>query len=178
MRTTTPGPPPNPNSESTRRRGRLQVLAPPDPTIRPDPPATLTPVAIAAWDAFWQSPMARFVIPTDLPALRRLFRLYDQREAFLDQGLEDPMAEGSQHQPSLSPYLREVDTLDGKILTLEDRFGMSPLSRLKLQVIVGDASRSLAETNKRLATTTIGAPEDDELDLRKPARKHVSGAKV
>jgi hypothetical protein len=67
---------------------------------------------------------------------------------------------------------------DAKILSLEDRFGMSPLSRLKLQVIVGDANRSIAETNKRLATTTVVPQDDDEIDLRRPARKRVPGAAV
>lgn len=172
MRTSTPGKPPNPNSARSKRRGLVQVLPAPMVVVRREPPAGLSASAGAAWDTYWQSPMARFVIDSDLPALRRLFELYDQRAEFLDEGLREPLVEGSQHQPKISPYLREADVIDEKILALEDRFGMSPLSRLKLQVIVGDASRSIAETNARLSAATA----DDETDLRKPAQKRVSGA--
>lgn len=175
MRTSTPGLPPNPNSARSKRRGItvLPALTPEsDIPALPEAPDGLSPQVFASWAAFWRSPLRNHVIESDLPALRRLFEFYERRARFDEEGMNEPVTRGSQGQEVLSALLKEVDVLDAKILALEDRFGMSPLSRLKLQVKVGDASRSIAETNARLASGALDAAENEpEIDLRKPARR-------
>lgn len=38
-----------------------------------------------------------------------------------------------------------------EILSLEDRFGLNPQSRLKLGISLGEAQKSLADMNRRVA---------------------------
>jgi hypothetical protein len=171
---------PKPNSRMSQKRG-ITILdggrpAPALPEL-PTPPADLSAPIAEAWAAFWRSPLRVAVIETDLPALRRLFEMYERRAQFDEAGMREPVVVGSQQQEVLSALLREVDVLDSKILALEDRFGMSPLSRLRLQVKVGDASRSIAATNARLAAGALDASDDQAEDLRKPAGR-VPAAKV
>ncbi len=132
---------------------------------RPSAPANILAPVRAAWDAFWASPLAEHTITTDVLGLRRLFRLYDQRERYLVEGAKATLSVGSTGQVVLNPLLKEVDTIDAKILTLEDRFGLSPMARLKLQVTLGDASRSLAELNASLGRQD--EPEEESDDPRR-----------
>lgn len=131
---------------------------------KPKAPEGLSAVNAESWDTFWASPLAAQTIATDVAALRRLFRLYEQRERYIDEAAENTLSLGSTGQIVLHPLIREVDALDAKILALEDRFGLSPMARLKLQVTFGDASRSIAEVNAALAGPV--ATEDDPDDPR------------
>lgn len=165
-----PGPPPNPNSGRSRKRGLTVITANKDGDY-PAPPAEYAIPVKRAWVAFWTSPIAQHVIESDQPALRRLFSYYDRRERFDREGMVEPVVSGSTGQQALHPLLREVDTLDAKILALEDRFGMSPMARLKLQVQIGDASRSISETNARLASAGVESDEDEQPDPRVQAAR-------
>jgi P27 family predicted phage terminase small subunit len=115
-----------------------------------------------SWITFWRSPLAEHVIDTDATALRRLFRMYEQRERYLEQANEETLSLGSTGQIVLHPLVKEVDALDAKILALEDRFGLSPMARLKLQVTLGDASKSLEEVNAALAPAKRAADAEPE----------------
>lgn len=128
----------------------------------PEPPSLpgsrrLLVVTVKAWDAFWNSELAQLVDPVDAcTALPRLFRMYDQRERFERLTLATPMVEGSQGQPVVNPAAGQVASLDVRILALEDRFGITPMARLKLGITFGAATRSLEDLNRDL--------EDDEPD--------------
>lgn len=162
-----PGPPPNPSSGRSKKRG-LTVLGPTPKGDFPPPPMGLRESVTTAWVAFWESPLANHVITSDYMALRRLFEMYERREEFDAEGMREPVSVGSQKQEVLNPLLKAVDVLDAKILALEDRFGMSPMARLKLQVQLGDASRSIAETNARLASSrSDAAPAPDPRRISK-----------
>lgn len=119
----------------------------------PPAPAGLSSAIRAVWQTFWASPLAQHVIDTDVAALRRLFRLYEQRERYIEMAADNTLSLGSTGQLTLHPLVKQVDVLDAKILALEDRYGLSPMSRLKLQVTLGDAGKSLADLNKALAAT-------------------------
>jgi len=129
---------------------------------KPKPPEGLSAAVRESWDTFWASPLAAHTIATDVAALRRLFRLYEQRERYIEIAAEDTLSTGSTGQLVLHPLIKEVDTLDGKILALEDRYGLSPMSRLKLQVTLGDASKSLAEVNAALASRKRSDEEPED----------------
>jgi hypothetical protein len=62
----------------------------------------------AWWELVWSSPMAAVYLPSDVPTLVRLALLLDQ---------------GSVASPKVLSEIR----------LLEDRFGLSPLARLRLQ---------------------------------------------
>ena len=52
---------------------------------------------------------------------------------------------GSNNQPRLNPLAKRLSELEGFIRALEDRYGLSPQSRLRLGVEFASARRSLAD---------------------------------
>jgi hypothetical protein len=93
-----------------------------------------TPAGRAYWKRIWSSPMATQYLDADVPGLQRLTRLA-QRAATGELG---------------------VAAL-GEMRHLEDRFGLSPLSRRRLQI---DIDTDL------LAKSGAEEPQDDERWLR------------
>ena len=59
----------------------------------PDPPANLTKEVQEWWADFWESPIASAMRPTDVPAITRLFQMYDELERTRAAILEDPPPE-------------------------------------------------------------------------------------
>lgn len=157
-----PGPPPDLKSERSKRRGLTVLGVSGSKVTRPPAPAGILAPVRVAWDVFWDSPLAQHTISTDILGLRRLFRLYDQRERYLREGAQETLKVGSAGQMVLNPLLKEVDALDAKILALEDRFGLSPMARLKLQVTLGDATRSLKDINAALGQDNRPVEEADD----------------
>jgi P27 family predicted phage terminase small subunit len=94
-----------------------------------------------------------------LPALERLFALYDDLErsnaAVKKSG---HMVTGSQGQAVLNPLLRHIQVTQGEVRQLEDRFGLSPRARLSLNVTLGEAAKSLADLNSEF----MGGGDDDD----------------
>lgn len=102
-----------------------------------------------AWSAFWSTPeIAALVKPADHPALGRLFRMYDMRERLERLVLKQPFVKGSTGQDVINPAAKEIASLDGRITALEDRFGVTPMARLKLGLAFGEAARSLDRLNR------------------------------
>ena len=146
-----------------RRNGKpaLAVLTAPkdDVMIVPTPPAGLSPMLIDAWHTYWLSDLARTVtLPTDMPALRRLFLYYEDIETSHAKYLDSPIWSGSTGQDKISPFARHVAELEGGIRALEDRFGLSPKARLELGVTLGDAARSLADLYDDAPYADLPAP--------------------
>jgi hypothetical protein len=107
-----PGPPPKPPSQRRRRNKAASVVKLPTSSRPTKPPAPkgLSPAARSWWKTVWQSPLAAAYIEADVPALARL------------AGLIDRVHRGE-----------EGSRLLGEIRALEDRFGLSPLARRRLQ---------------------------------------------
>lgn len=101
-----------------------------------------------AWTAFWTSEISGLVQDPDRPALVRLFRMYDQRTRLERVVLKTPFVTGSTGQLTMHPGAKEIASLDGRILQLEDRLGITPMARLKLGVTFGAAARSLEDLNR------------------------------
>lgn len=143
------GPIPKPAARRQRRnlRGPLQLVAPDVARTTPEPPAGLLAASVAAWRRLWASPVASAFLDSDLPALERLWQLYDERRRAFRVARTSRLVEGSQGQPRLNPLIAHVAALDGQILALEDRFGLTPRARLQLGITFGEAHRSLADLN-------------------------------
>jgi len=150
-----PGPLPKPAHRRQRQNRPALVSMPTRPSLTPEPPDGLLAASRAAWDALWQSPVAVTYLPSDLPALRRLFALTDERErAFRVARKAGRLSEGHKGQPVLNPALRYVGDLDAEIRQLEDRFGLTPRARMQLGVAFGEAHRSLDALNAAFLEAT------------------------
>lgn len=130
------------------------------PVAHPDPPAGLLKRTVDRWEAFWTSPVASLVDRTsDMPALERLFELYDDCARFRAAIRKDPMVVGSQGQMVRNPFVKDLKDSQAEVRQLEDRFGLSPRARLGLNLTLGAAAKTLADLNADFAG---GAGDDDD----------------
>jgi hypothetical protein len=105
-----------------------------------------------AWAAFWSSPLRDVVVPgSDLPALTRMFHLQDEYERCRREFRTNRLTPGSSGQPVVNPLGSFMLALAKEIRALEDRFGASVVSRLRLSVELGAATKSLDEMNRSMA---------------------------
>ncbi len=146
-----PGPRKPPDQRQRRNTpdiGNVQAITSvaPDAPQRADGKPILAAVR-AAWVEFWDSDLSGLVLPADMPAMVRLFRMYDSRERMERAYLDAPFSTGSTGQVVIHPAAKEVASLDGRITALEDRFGITPMGRLKLGVTFGAAAKSLEAIN-------------------------------
>lgn len=111
----------------------------------PAPNAEWPAPIVEAWRAYWDSDLAATVLPTDLLALRRLYGLYTRLEKATHVLEAEPWVEGSKGQRRRNPVEATFTPLMAEIRQLEDRFGLSPLARLRLGVTLGEAARSLED---------------------------------
>jgi P27 family predicted phage terminase small subunit len=90
----------------------------------------------------------------------RLFRLYDEIDRMWDAVEETGrVVAGSQGQPRPNPLLKQIQEFGSEARQLEDRFGLSPMSRLRLGITFADAQASLDGLNSRLAAKLAEADD-------------------
>jgi len=117
---------------------------------------------VERWAAFWSSPLASQVESSDEGAFRRLFKLYDEIDRLWEAvDATGRIVEGSQGQPRPNPLFKQVQEFQAEARQLEDRFGLSPMARLRLGITFADAQASLDGLNLRLAAKV--AESDDDL---------------
>jgi len=117
---------------------------------------------VERWAAFWSSPLASQVESSDEGAFRRLFKLYDEIDRLWEAvDATGRIVEGSQGQPRPNPLFKQVQEFQAEARQLEDRFGLSPMARLRLGITFADAQASLDGLNARLAAKM--AEQDDDL---------------
>lgn len=143
--------------------GNAEKAAGPAPTPPHPESRKLLVQTVRAWNEFWASDLSGLVLTADRPALARLFRMYDLRERMERQLLKQPFVLGSTGQLVSHPAAKEIASLDGRIVALEDRFGITPLARLKLGVTFGQAAKSLEAIN---ADFDLDEEEDAQADPR------------
>lgn len=143
----------------------------------PTPPKGLTRTAVAIWREFWRSPLGDAVdYRGDGPALRRWITLVSLRDAILASfgpGAFDnlPVVYGSTGGNLIvHPLLRLEERYSREIMMYEDRFGMTPLARMRLGVAIGQAHESLDAMRRRLTdapdtSRTIKPGEDGVIDM-------------
>ena len=157
------GPPRKP-ADRRQRRNREQEVAVLTGNVLVDPPeapaAWLVPTK-RAWQSYWQSPVAGMLDEADVPALLRLFSYRDEHERFSRAFVKNPFVPGSKGQPVLSPLAGLILNLERAIVALEDRYGLSPASRMKLNISVGEAKKSLESLNE-----SVFVADDDTDDPR------------
>jgi P27 family predicted phage terminase small subunit len=115
----------------------------------PDPPSGLLAVSKSLGEAFWRSEVAGAVdLHSDLGRLGRWIRDVDEYERSLSEFRRGRLVEGSMGQPRLNPLAARLKDLEASIRETEREFGMTPLSRLRLGIAVGQAALTAAEVNR------------------------------
>jgi P27 family predicted phage terminase small subunit len=136
-----------------------EVVATVTPIAFPDPPSGLLKKTTQRWEAFWTSPVAALVDRTsDMPALERLFELYDDCDRYRTAIRKNPMVTGSQGQMVRNPFVKDLKDAQAEVRQLEDRFGLSPRARLALNLTLGTTAKTLADLN---ADFSGGVDDDD-----------------
>ena len=119
--------------------------------IGPKAPTGLLKKSKERWQVFWESPVSKMVdMNSDMPALERLFFLYDERLRASRGFRRQRMVEGSQGQLVVNPLAKLFKDFDAEIRQLEDRFGLTPMARMRLGFTFGEAAGSLTNLNKLL----------------------------
>lgn len=121
----------------------------------------MVPRVRAWWAAFWASDIAGATLDADMPALIRLFEMYEQRERLIAVYVVEPFATGSTGQLSMHPAAKEIASLDARIERGEGSFGITPDGRLKLGIVMGAAARSLEDLNRAFADARNADVDDD-----------------
>lgn len=104
---------------------------------------------VDAWRDLWGSPLAAHYKPTDVAGLERLFTFRQRLAEALERATAEPESVGSMGQPIISPWIAEIHRLEASIGKLEDRYGLTPLARLRLGVTLEEGV-SLAAKNAEL----------------------------
>lgn len=131
----------------------------------PEPPDGLLEVTRDRWDSFWTSPVAVLVDHTsDLPALQRLFELYDDADRYRLHIREAAMVQGSKGQMVRNPFVKDLKDTQTAILALEDRFGLSPRARLGLNLSLVGAAKTLSDLNEDFGADGDDDPRFDAID--------------
>lgn len=114
------------------------------------PPAGLLKVTRERWGVFWESPLAAAVLATDHVGLARWIRSVDEWERAMRAFRRRRIVDGSTGQPVLNPLAAYIVSREAAIREAEEKYGMTPLARLKLGIAVGQARLTAAELNKAL----------------------------
>jgi P27 family predicted phage terminase small subunit len=116
------------------------------PEAAPAPPKGLLKATRDDWRTLWAQPVASLYSEADIPALRRLFLLRDERERTAREIRKDgATADGSKGQPVAHPLLARVAGIDAEVRQLEVLFGLAPAARARLGLAIGEAEKSRLE---------------------------------
>ena len=146
--------------ENVPMRSELEVASTPPP----DPPAGLSEVNQKFWRELWRSKLSPAILPdTDMPALTRLFALYDERDKLDRVYAAAVLLKDEAGQPRVNPLRGVIATCDEQIMKLEDRFGLNPISRLRLGIKFEQLS---SKTRKPPAPQSTKKADDPRKFLR------------
>lgn len=129
------------------RNGARTVLAQVDDVdlTRPPQPEGLNEAGVRAWEGYWSDPVCRAATRADHDLIRD-YAWATHRRAEYQQALNaEPLVAGSQGQLVVSPYAKLLTREDMLIKDARDRLGLSPLSRSKLGIAIGEARKSARE---------------------------------
>ena len=152
------GPLPKPEDKRQGHRTRGALIPLEGGIQAPDPDAEWTEVVKEAWLAYWESDVASAAQPTTLPALKRLFTLYDQHERAMAVVRQALVVKGSTGQIRVNPLADYALKVEGQIQKLESEFGLTPTARARLGLSVAQAQEAI----EQLASKPIVLEVEDD----------------
>ena len=110
----------------------------------PPAPAHLDRNAQLIWDEVWMAGGSFYEARTDSPTIERYASLQSRR-IFIMAAIEKEgwLTLGSQGQEVLHPLARVLNEIEGKLVALEDRLGLSPQARMNLGISAAAAKSAL-----------------------------------
>jgi P27 family predicted phage terminase small subunit len=134
------------------------------PVEVPRSPSGLLAQTRQAWTAYWNSDVARVADEVDLPAIRRLFTLYDEHQRALNAVRKsgERIVTGSRGQLRMNPIFGHLSRLEVAIGHLEGQFGLTPASRARLGLVLGRMRMTAAELNAMTERAAREEPMDEE----------------
>lgn len=142
-----------------------------DPSV-PPVPSNLSDKSKQAWVKLWSSPIARVLVPElDGDTIEILLRLRDERDTEFRMGKRQRIVMGSQGQPVINPALANAVQIQKEIRTIEASLGLNPNARLKLGILLGEASRSINDVNEAFEDGEIGDVDLDDDDTPAQTRR-------
>jgi P27 family predicted phage terminase small subunit len=142
------------------------VEAPASDFVIPAPPPDLLKASQARWEAYWRSAVSSAVdMNADRGLLERWIRSVDEWYRAYRSFRKERTTQGSTGQLVLSPLAKWIRQLEGEISKCEQQMGLTPLARVKLGLVAGQARLTADLLNKSLS-------EDDEPD---PDRAAIDG---
>lgn len=122
----------------------------------PTPEADWHKITLADWEEYWTSDIARAVEVADYPVIYRLFRMRDEQTRNQIRWAAMPESErfieGSHRRESirLHPLADRMRHLEADILKLEKELGLTPLSRARLGIEIGQSQLTWDQVNKQI----------------------------
>ena len=115
--------------------------APPPPV-----PDTLGPKGAALWEHLWRVGVNAYAPDTDRFVIERYCSLQERRERYLAALEHDGhVTTGSQGQLVPHPAAKLLQDVEAKLQALEDRLGLSPESRIRLNILTHTERKSALE---------------------------------
>jgi len=115
-------------------------------TIAPDAPNTLDAYGTRLWYELWQAGRSAYQTGTDFLVIERYCQLQSRRRSFLavleEEGWTVP---GSTGLSMVShPCAKLVDSIESKLVALEDRLGLNPSARYSLGISAAEHTSKLS----------------------------------
>lgn len=123
------------------------------------------------WRKYWSSRVSNAVeYDADYEALRHWILAVDERERLSELATAQPLIPGPRHTKELphlilNPLFRRIRELTADIEHAQETFGMTPLSRFRLQLTYAEAGQSLAALRRTKDQAQPEWHEADVLDL-------------
>ena len=137
--------PAKPASERAKNRTKTAK------TPVPKPPKGLLSATKQLWKAFWNSPVSHAVdLAADRYRLERWINCVDEYERVNAAFKNTRIVKGSTGQPVLNPLSQYLQQLLAEINKAEAELGLTPLARMRLGVVYGEAKLTALELNRVL----------------------------
>ncbi len=121
------------------------------------------PVALKAWEAYWEDQQSCLLTPSSKHLLERWVISLDRYERFLAEADEEPTQIGSTHQQILNVKYKIAHAALATAERLERQLGMGPLNAASLGLAALQERAGMEEINKKIASV-----DDDDEDYEDP----------